>query len=300
MFRLLMVIMSNAKQDVRTLYSLDEENPVLVFSNLVFKNEEVIIWKAIVDEVGAELCIARLDNLNDAKHVTCSDDYVVLEEQRIMFFHNQGKVMSLSFDDLLVRNVTNYFGRFLTFLNTGYVVSSLGDGKIKIKNLKDESEYMVHYEGSLANINGKVSIDTYQVIRKINEFCQEEIPTVSVETNFTSLELFASSNMFVYKESVECHTFKNGRKCTLNKVVQLKIDTEAITQYDFVSPDGRLYADTRLEEYIEYYNLIEERVVTKDEYNALKDNFGYGFGFDKESMVNSRKRFCLQHFDFFK
>lgn len=565
-----MVIMSNVKQDVKTLYSLVEERPVLAFSNLVFVNEEVIIWKTFVNDVDSELCIAKLDNLNDVKHISCSDDYVVFEEQRIIYFHNQGKIMSVSFDDLWERIAIKYVTRFLTFLDTGYVVFSLGDGKIKIKSLKNESDYMVYYEGSLASINGKVFINTCQVIGKINGFFQKELPMISVETKFTSLELFASSNMFVYKESIKSYVFKNGRKYASNKTIQLKnaqgevldnldtaytsvytrdklvclvsgnnlyivgsengrflkhanidkvyntpsyllctinndsktelysingngylsklgynkeeysydrlenygvlkskttselymvetlcstmhigrykceyplrgrvatysdniiykggissdisftsisedgnyglickdgestlyinkidfgrnkkaenytknrilsdiydntsysnvllsedgkhflsmkkndcqildvvsgctedfgnlsflrhingirpyfnrnqyrqvkfinplsgteIDTEVITQYDFVSPDGNLYADTRLEEYVEYYNLIEERVITKDEYNALKDQFGNSLGFEKEAMVNNRKRFCLQHLDFLK
>lgn len=565
-----MVIMSNVKQDVKTLYSLGEERPVLSFSNLVFVNEEVIIWKTFVNEVESELCIAKLDNLNDVKHICCSDDYVVFEEQRNIYFHNQNKIMSVSFDDLWGRIAIKYVGRFLTFLDTGYVVFSLGDGKIKIKSLKDESEYMVYYEGSLASINGIVFINTCQVIGEINNFFQKKLPMISVETKFTSLELFASSNMFVYKELVESYDFKNGRKYALNKTIQLKnaqgevldnldtaytsvytrdklvclvsgnnlyivgsengrflkyanidmvyntpsyllctintdnktelysisgngylsklgynkeeysydrlenygvlknkttselymieilcstthigrykceyplrgrvatysdniiykggissdisftsisedgnyglickdgesilytnkidfgrnkkaenytrnrilsdiydntsysnvllsedgkyflamkkndcqildvvsghtedfgnlsflrhingirpyfnrnqyrqvkfinplsgteIDTEVITQYDFVSPDGNLYADTRLEEYIEYYNLIEERVITKDEYSALKDQFGNALGLKKEAMVNSRKRFCLKHLVFLK
>ena len=565
-----MVIMSNVKQDVKTLYSLGEERPVLSFSNLVFVNEEVIIWKTFVNEVESELCIAKLDNLNDVKHICCSDDYVVFEEQRNIYFHNQNKIMSVSFDDLWERIAIKYVGRFLTFLDTGYVVFSLGDGKIKIKSLKDESEYMVYYEGSLASINGNVFINTCQVIGEINNFFQKKLPMISVETKFTSLELFASSNMFVYKELVESYVFKNGRKYALNKTIQLKnaqgevldnfdtaytsvytrdklvclvsgnnlyivgsengrflkyanigmvyntpsyllctintdnktelysisgngylsklgynkeeysydrlenygvlkskttselymieilcstthigrykceyplrgrvatysdniiykggissdisftsisedgnyglickdgesilytnkidfgrnkkaenytrnrilsdiydntsysnvllsedgkyflamkkndcqildvvsghtedfgnlsflrhingirpyfnrnqyrqvkfinplsgteIDTEVITQYDFVSPDGNLYADTRLEEYIEYYNLIEERVITKDEYSALKDQFGNALGLKKEAMVNSRKRFCLKHLVFLK
>lgn len=86
----------------------------------------------------------------------------------------------------------------------------------------------------------------------------------------------------------------------INPLSGTEIDTEVITQYDFVSPDGNLYADTRLEEYIEYYNLIEERVITKDEYSALKDQFGNALGLKKEAMVNSRKRFCLKHLVFLK
>lgn len=82
--------------------------------------------------------------------------------------------MSVSFDDLWERIAIKYVGRFLTFLDTGYVVFSLGDGKIKIKSLKDESEYMVYYEGSLASINGNVFINTCQVIGEINNFFQKK------------------------------------------------------------------------------------------------------------------------------
>ena len=34
----------------------------------------------------------------------------------------------------------------------------------------------------------------------------------------------------------------------INPLSGMEIDTNVITQYDFVSPDGNLYADTRLEE----------------------------------------------------
>lgn len=74
--------------------------------------------------------------------------------------------MSVPFDDLLVKKETNYFGRFLTFLNTGYVVSAIRDGEIQVKSLKDDTEYRVHYEGSLASVNEKIFVDTNQVINQ--------------------------------------------------------------------------------------------------------------------------------------
>lgn len=564
-----MVIMSNDKQDVKTLYSTDEEKPVQTFSDIIYKDERVIVWRLIDDEDKTELCVTKLDNLDNIEHFADTDDYMVLAEQHILYVHNQGKVLSVSFDNISVSNEIKYSGKFLNFLDTGYIVSAPCDGKIKVKSLHDDAEYEVQYEGTLVSLNGKIFVETRQAIKKINDFCQKEIPAIAVDVKFISLELFVSSNMFVYKEYVECLAFIDG-KYIVNKITHLKdahgnvldtlktndtsvyrhnqlvclladnniyvvgskygrflkhtnidkvyktpyylvcsinneskielytingngylcnvgsnkdvfsydkieqygilknintselyileslnsirqigrfvcefipevliktsssmviysggiisdliftalsekgnyglikendkfflytskiesgiykkaenytshiilnelyddtsysnvllsedgkhifsmtkdnckmldvvtgettcfgnlsflshingirpyfrmnqyrqvrfinplsgleIDTEEITQYNFVSPDGNLYADSRLEDYIEYYNLIENRIITKDEYKALNDYYGYTLGLDKETMTNRRKAFCQQHLNFFK
>lgn len=219
-----LVIMSNAKQDVKTLFSLDEEKPVLAFSHLVHIDNNVIIWKTVVDEDKSELCVAKMDDLDNIKHFTCSDDYVVLAERHALYFYNQGKVLSVSFDDISTNNELKYDGDFLTFLDAGYIVSTFSEGKLKIKSLKDDADYQVNYEGTLVSVNGKQIVDIRETEQKLNKFCQNEIPSISVETQFTSLEIFASSNMFTYKEIVESYTFKNGKMHTLDKVALLKDD----------------------------------------------------------------------------
>ena len=71
-----------------------------------------------------------------------------------------------------------------------------------------------------------------------------------------------------------------------------------------MSPDGNLYADSRLEEYIEYYNLIEERELTKEEYLALISFYCYDSHNQEcdqeETKYDKRMAFCQQHLEFFK
>ena len=90
----------------------------------------------------------------------------------------------------------------------------------------------------------------------------------------------------------------------INPLSGMEIDTDAIAQYNFVSPDGNLYADSRLEEYIEYYNLIEERELTKEEYLALISYYCYDSHNQEcdqeETKYDKRMAFCQQHLEFFK
>ena len=89
----------------------------------------------------------------------------------------------------------------------------------------------------------------------------------------------------------------------VNPVTGQIVDCDELKRLQFISPDGALYADTRLEEYVEYYSKDTGRTITGKEYNSLYNKFQYPWtekrdSADWEKIKRNRIEFILEHFDF--
>lgn len=62
----------------------------------------------------------------------------------------------------------------------------------------------------------------------------------------------------------------------VNPISGQDIDCKLLKQYQFVSPNGELYAETDLNAYIEYYNQITKKCISYEEYIALCKKYSYG------------------------
>lgn len=94
----------------------------------------------------------------------------------------------------------------------------------------------------------------------------------------------------------------------INPVTGLRIDFDLISNYKFISPNGELYADNKLEQYIEYYNRISKEVVKSQEYNELSELLDFptfnwtsreDHDMKKEEALKARKDFISEHQDYF-
>lgn len=87
----------------------------------------------------------------------------------------------------------------------------------------------------------------------------------------------------------------------INPINGIEIDIDSISQYNFVSPFGTYYADVRLEEYIEYYHLIEHKLIEAEEYSMLMKKCSYVS--DKDDNANKtieleQKKIIERYYDF--
>ena len=81
------------------------------------------------------------------------------------------------------------------------------------------------------------------------------------------------------------------------------INQDYITNYGFISPDGKLYADSALSKYIKYHDKVNNAYISKEDWNALSEKYNYELGIDdktKEEKREARKEFVNAHQDFFK
>ena len=90
----------------------------------------------------------------------------------------------------------------------------------------------------------------------------------------------------------------------VNPISGQTVDCNLLKQYQFVSPNEELYAETNLDAYIEYYHLITKKCILSEEYIALRKKYSYGSA-SKDSeryqeVLNMRISFVKENIDFLK
>lgn len=80
------------------------------------------------------------------------------------------------------------------------------------------------------------------------------------------------------------------------------INQDFIINYGFVSPDGKLYADSALSKYIKYHDKINDTFISKEQWNALAEKYNYGQNIndkEKDEKKEARKEFINAHKSYF-
>lgn len=85
------------------------------------------------------------------------------------------------------------------------------------------------------------------------------------------------------------HADSNRQAILINPVTGLPIPNAILSRYVFSSPNGSLYADTNLDEYIEYHHSIENRQISKEEYNAVVGQYSYLSAPNSQEYINVKK-----------
>lgn len=86
----------------------------------------------------------------------------------------------------------------------------------------------------------------------------------------------------------------------INPVNGQPIDFDLVNEYQFVSPDYQFYADKALDKYIEYFDQIQQRLISKEQYLDFYKKFNLSI-FDetkRDEIVQNRKDFVQKHSDF--
>ena len=87
----------------------------------------------------------------------------------------------------------------------------------------------------------------------------------------------------------------------INPIDGQPINFNLVSEYQFVSPDYTLYADKALDKYIEFYDYIQQRLISKEQYQELHEKFSLLTSNDNERMkrIQNRKDFVIKHSAYF-
>lgn len=89
----------------------------------------------------------------------------------------------------------------------------------------------------------------------------------------------------------------------VNPVTKQRIEANDMSNFQFVSPDGKLYADTHLKEYIEHYEIETDTLIPNDEFGKLRVMYTYPWDEKQgstawETIKRNRKQLILEHFGY--
>lgn len=89
----------------------------------------------------------------------------------------------------------------------------------------------------------------------------------------------------------------------INPLTREYIDQDYIINYGFVSPDGKLYAESALDKYVKYYDKVNKIFISKEKWMTLAEKYDYEWNINadtKNAKEESRKNFINKHYEFFR
>lgn len=164
--------------------------------------------------------------------------------------------------------------------------NKFSEPKIILEDLFDTSKYS----------NAFLSENGHQIIHRNNDVYRMIDLGTGDTTEFDNLSFVEHINGV----RPQFRITDSSQAILINPMNGLPVDTFLLDEYQFVSPDGKFYADKALDKYIEYYDHIQQRLISKEEYLEFYDKFNL-LVFDKEKRkekVQNRKNFVQKHSDF--
>ena len=127
-------------------------------------------------------------------------------------------------------------------------------------------------------------------------------------TDIFSGETFNFGNMSYVQHTNGIRTHFSHRAGSLqprlvNPITGQILDSEIIKQYNFISPNGRFYADAQLDDYIEYYWRDNNKLLSKEEYLNICKMYSYpwlkeGNSEEYKKIMSLRKKLVIDNFEF--
>lgn len=134
---------------------------------------------------------------------------------------------------------------------------------------------------------------------------QSEDDAVVMNISTGQCEIFSNMSYIKHVNGIRLffETASSLQPRLVNPITKQFVNCNMMPDFQFVSPDGKLYADTRLKDYIEYYYIETGTIISKDEYDRLLNRFAYPYGVAKDHdsyvrVVEERKKFIKDHFEF--
>ena len=273
------VIMSNNEQEVMTVYDLEAEKQILAFRNIIFKNNELMVWVEESLNDTYRIKIARFDSLKDITSICC-EDYVIVENDNKLLYYVNGTIHTILLINDLSHSEIKCPKLFITFLDSGDYVCRREYDRDMVLIYGVDNKYIgpIQYSGTLAKINKKKIIDFNSKVEKLHEFCKSENIGTSIELSYTSLNIFKPSKCTIYEEKIE-NVIIDSKTKRINTLATLK-NLKGDRLVEFNDKKYQLYKTNKL-------NCIlfnSEIHIVGDEYSTIsngeidkifKSSFGY-------------------------
>lgn len=238
------------------------------------------------------------------------NDFGVIKEKdtKICFRDsiNLGKYISDNGSYLLTDNYKIYKGgTYLKRNNCPDKISAKGRYGISLINNSDNWHLKEPY---LLTKNGKDWVRTkilgslYNTSEYKNVFLSENGKQILCRTKGTAMMLNVETGEEIEfpNESYIKQTHINGirplfklvettQARLINPIEGQPIDAKMFSEYQFISPNGKCYADTELRKYVEYHNRITKEIYNFEQYNAFKKKFWHHIVFIMPNELSEKK-----------
>lgn len=228
------VIFRNNNHSERTIYSLQEQKPILNVSNIVYTNDEVVMWKE-----GAELVLFSFPKREIVSRICCIQYLINKESRRLIFAYDQ-KIMQINlYGDFDLEELYHWKGKFLALINNSISVTcSYSDSLTHMQIINYISKEVIkeiQLVGAIASVNNHEHIDVSSRKNTIRNFelDKTEFPEVSLDATYNDIMFYPcvwdiyyvvkattiskSSRHFKSEETITLHSINTDLEQKLNK-----------------------------------------------------------------------------------
>ena len=228
------VILRNNNHSERTIYSLQEQKPILNVSNIVYTNDEVVMWKE-----GAELVLFSFPKREIVSRICCIQYLINKESRRLIFAYDQ-KIMQINlYGDFDLEELYHWKGKFLALINNSISVTcSYSDSLTHMQIINYISKEVIkeiQLVGAIASVNNHEHIDVSSRKNTIRNFelDKTEFPEVSLDATYNDIMFYPcvwdiyyvvkattiskSSRHFKSEETITLHSINTDLEQKLNK-----------------------------------------------------------------------------------
>ena len=228
------VILWNNNHSERTIYSLNEQKPILNISNIVYTNDEVVIWKE-----DAELVLFSLVKRETISRISYIQYLIDKESRQLIYAYDQIIKQIKLFDDFNVSELYRWKGKFLALINNSiFVTCSYNKSTTYLQIINYTSNEKVKeldINGDISSVNGQEYIDIYSRTNAIRNFelGKTDFPEVSLDATYNDIIFYPcdwdiyyvvktttiskSTRHFKSEESITLHSINSDLEQKLNR-----------------------------------------------------------------------------------
>jgi len=185
------VFLSNKDQEEITLYSLEEQRPVLWINNVVYSNKEVVCWKEQEDGSDKQILVLYSLDTQQITHRLECDDYSIDTESQTLYYHLSDSIFSITLcSNIEQKLVTKTPEEFVSFIhNHFFILKSNKRSKLFVYDANDFRKMgAIPFRGIIARINDKSYLNLWSKYQQFKKF------------DFDSFELSEATIGCIYSE----------------------------------------------------------------------------------------------------
>lgn len=259
------VIFKNKNQTERTIYSLVDQKPILNISNIVYFNDETIIW-----EEDNNLILYSFEKREIISHIHYIQ-YTIDNVNRHLIYTDNNKIFQVNlYESYNIKELYSYSRDFLVFLNSSLSVLSSYSNSITqlqvVNHISGEIVKELEIDGCIASINDKINIDTSKRKIAIRNFDLKtvEFPEATIDVIYNDITFYPCDWDIYYvirtnAISKSISQFKSEEQITLRSINNTNIE-QKLKEYD----NQVIISDSKFI----LYNKCESFVNGKDYYGA--------------------------------
>lgn len=287
------IVLKNDGQDERTVYSLNDQRPILCISHILASTEKIIIWKEMDDDQGSIIIIYSLEERKVIKRIKV-DHFKIDIEKALLLYHKNNVVYSCELDaDFNTCELFSEKGQFGAFIGFEYVVflstdKRIGTHWLHIYKADDPSfEKVIDTECSVASINDIQFIDIESRKRSFTnlDLSQTGLPEATVTAKYAAF-YFYPCKWDVFYTTREVKYTKQANRLRTEETVTLKSFNTRLNQSLKDSNNKVIITDYR---FVIYNNC--ESYVKGREYSAA--------GYTDGGRIHTHQNFILLEKDGF-